>query len=211
MHQSKRDFDKESFKWDENPGRVKLAGDVADAITKTIKITPDMDVLDYGCGTGLLTLLLQPRVHHITGLDSSKGMLDILNKKLQQYSLANITTKRFDLEKGDSLDSRYDLITCNMTLHHAEDPAFLIKQLCNGLRSGGYLCITDLDPDKGEFHGDNQGVFHFGFERSLMYELFIQAGLADVHCTTAATLTKKTGREEMRTFSIFLAIGKKQD
>ena len=72
---SKKDFDHAAVTWDEKPGRIKLAADVANAILKSVEVHADMDVLDYGCGTGLLTLSLQPHVRSITGADSSHGML----------------------------------------------------------------------------------------------------------------------------------------
>ena len=34
-----------------------------------------MDALDFGCGTGLVTLKLQPFIHSITGVDGSQGMI----------------------------------------------------------------------------------------------------------------------------------------
>ena len=74
----RKDFDKEAATWDQNPGRVKLADDVADTIIREIHPAGDMDVLDFGCGTGLVTLRLQPFVNTITGADCSKGMLGVL-------------------------------------------------------------------------------------------------------------------------------------
>lgn len=53
MTGQKRDFDNAAATWDENPARVKLAHDVARAIRHTMQLTPDMDVLDFGGGTGL--------------------------------------------------------------------------------------------------------------------------------------------------------------
>ena len=67
----KRNFDSVAASWDANPVRVKLAHDVVRAIRETIPLRPDMDVLDFGCGTGLLSLGLLPMVHTITGVDSS--------------------------------------------------------------------------------------------------------------------------------------------
>ncbi|MDD4138360.1 MAG: methyltransferase domain-containing protein, partial [Methanoregula sp.] len=75
MTGEKRDFDSAASTWDEDPGRVKMAHDVARAIRETVTLRPDMDVLDFGCGTGLLALNLQPHIRTITGVDSSQGML----------------------------------------------------------------------------------------------------------------------------------------
>jgi 2-polyprenyl-3-methyl-5-hydroxy-6-metoxy-1,4-benzoquinol methylase len=57
----KKDFDKEAAVWDAKPMRVKLALDVAEAIIREIKPTQDLTVMDFGCGTGLVTLRLAPR------------------------------------------------------------------------------------------------------------------------------------------------------
>ncbi|MFA7695822.1 MAG: hypothetical protein WCX63_09830, partial [Methanoregula sp.] len=56
MAGEKRDFNTAAATWDENPGRVKMAHTVAHAILGTVKPGPDRDVLDFGCGTGLLSL-----------------------------------------------------------------------------------------------------------------------------------------------------------
>ena len=61
--------------------RVKLATDVAGAVSAEVRLAADMDVLDFGCGTGLLALQLQPYVRSITGVDSSQGMLDVLGSE----------------------------------------------------------------------------------------------------------------------------------
>jgi len=73
---------KQRATWDENPGRVKLARDIADSMINNLPITRDMNAMDFGCGTGLLTVRLQSLVRSITGIDSSQGMLDILNRKI---------------------------------------------------------------------------------------------------------------------------------
>jgi ubiquinone/menaquinone biosynthesis C-methylase UbiE len=190
-------------------GRVKLAGDIATAIMKTVTLTPGMDVLDYGCGTGLLTLALRPHVKSITGVDSSQGMLDVLNVKIMENGFANITSLSRDLEKGDILEGQFHVITSSMTLHHVKNPAVLLSQFYRCLYPQGYLCIADLDPDGGKFHGQNDGVFHSGFERSLMRQLFLQAGFVMVRDITAATFTKKLPDEGDRSFSVFLMTGQR--
>ncbi len=53
--EERKDFDKEAAQWDANPGRVRLAGEVAGAIIREVGPTREMDVLDFGCGTGLVT------------------------------------------------------------------------------------------------------------------------------------------------------------
>jgi ubiquinone/menaquinone biosynthesis C-methylase UbiE len=128
MNTEKRDFDKEAASWDEHPVRVKLAKDIAHAISKQIVLTPEMDIMDFGCGTGLLALQLQPLVRSVTGVDSSQGMLDIFNAKIAKLKLNKVNTVLVDLEKGDVLARNYDLVLSNMTLHHIKEIEPLFAQ-----------------------------------------------------------------------------------
>lgn len=210
MEMKKRDFDRAAPSWDEEPGRVRLAEDVAAAIREAVPLTADMDVLDYGCGTGLLTLRLQSHVGTITGMDTSRGMLDILDSKVEKGKFSNVRSRFLDIDKGDVPDGRYHVIVSSMTLHHVEDPSALLKQLYGCLLPGGSLCIADLDAEGGAFHEDNRGVFHFGFERQWMRRLFEETGLEDVRDRTAATVVKRSHDGPKRTFTIFLFCGTRQ-
>lgn len=77
MSTEKRDFEKEAVAWDEHPAKGQLAGDIVAAISQQVVLRPDMDVLDFGRGTGLLTFHLTPLVKSITGVDSSRGRLRV--------------------------------------------------------------------------------------------------------------------------------------
>lgn len=209
MNMEKRDFNKDAASWDLKTGRVKLAHDVADAIMNEVNLTHDMDVLDFGCGTGLLTFQLQPLVRSITGADSSQGMIDVLISKIDEQKLLNVKTVLIDIEKEDVLNGRFHLIVSSMTLHHMEDIESLLKQFYECLLPGGYLCIADLDSDKGKFHGDNTGVFHFGFDRALMRKLLIQHGFQDVRDVTAARVVKDLPDGQPLEFTVFLMTARK--
>jgi 2-polyprenyl-3-methyl-5-hydroxy-6-metoxy-1,4-benzoquinol methylase len=210
MDSEKKDFDKEAAGWDGYPARVKLSEDIARAITGQVRLEPDMDALDFGCGTGLLTLRLQPFVRSITGADSSQGMLDMLQAKIGELGLGNVTSMLVDLGRGDRLAGAYDLIVSNMTLHHIRETEPLLAQFHEVLSPGGYLCISDLDPDGGRFHGDNTGVFHFGFDRAVLRNAFISAGFDEVRDITAAEMTRPVAGGGMGVFSIFLMSGRRR-
>jgi 2-polyprenyl-3-methyl-5-hydroxy-6-metoxy-1,4-benzoquinol methylase len=210
MNTEKKDFDKEAASWDENPGRVKLANDIAHTISKQIVLTPEMDVMDFGCGTGLFTIQLQPLVRSITGIDSSQSMLDIFNMKIAKMNLSQVNTRLVDLDNGDTLAGNYDLVLSNMTLHHIKEIAPLFEQFHKVTAPAGYLCVTDLDLDDGKFHDDNTGVFHFGFGRAAMRKFFADAGFDNVRDTDAAQVEKPDINGEMRRFSVFLTIGQKK-
>ena len=209
MNAEERDFNAVAASWDENPGRVKVAQDVARAIRETIPIRPDMDVLDFGCGTGLLTLQLQPEVRSITGVDSSQGMLDILDRKISDRGLKNVKTRLIDPDRGDVLEGQYDLVVCSMTLHHVPEIQPLIDRFAAILKPSGILAVADLDCDEGKFHEDPTGVFHAGFERCVLQKHFEKAGFRSIRNQTAAMVTKPTADGGSRTFTVFLMTGRK--
>jgi 2-polyprenyl-3-methyl-5-hydroxy-6-metoxy-1,4-benzoquinol methylase len=211
MNGEKRDFDSAAATWDENPTRVKLAHDVARAIRETITLTPEMDVLDFGCGTGLLTLGLRQQVRSITGADSSPGMLDILNQKISSFELTHVKTALFNPDNPASLTGDYDLIVSSMTFHHVPEIPGMLALLWSHLRPGGRLAIADLDCDGGRFHDSNEGVFHFGFERSLLKKEFEAAGFAKVRNRTAAIIHKSSPVCRDRSFTVFLMTAEKGD
>lgn len=201
-------FDNRAAAWDEKPRRAKLAADVARAICNTVKITPEMDVLDFGCGTGLLTLRFQPLARSVTGIDSSKGMLAVLEEKIQNQHLTNVTARCIDVEKGEVPDGTYDLIVSSMTFHHIREVQPLLAILSSLLKPAGTLAIADLDSDNGKFHDTPEGVFHNGFDRCIMKKHFETTGFVNIRNRTAAIVQKEVPSGEIRPFTVFLMTGR---
>lgn len=210
MGSEKWSFDKEAATWDQNPHRVKLASDIANAISVERMLTSDMDILELGCGTGLLSLQLQPLARSVTGVDSSEGMLRVLRAKIANQNLTNVKTQLLHVENGDVLQGSYHLVVCSMTLHHVREIEPLLDQFYRITSPGGHLCIADLDPDDGQFHGENDTVFHHGFDRAALRSAFIRAGFDDIQDRTAANVTKPAPDGRMRSFSVFLMTGRKR-
>lgn len=210
MQNEKRDFDNAAQTWDEKPQRVKLARDIFRSVAAEVDIRNGMTALDFGCGTGLLSLQVLERAGNVTGADTSAGMLTVLESKARSAGLAGVTTLHLGSEDGDGLAGGYDLITSSMTFHHVRDVPSLVRRLAGLLNPGGTLCVADLDPDSGRFHDDNTGVFHHGFPRDEMMNYFKDAGLIEVRSSDAAAVAKKTEAGETVNFTIFLVTGKKQ-
>jgi len=209
INTKKHNFDQEAACWDQVPRRVKVAQDIAQSIIQEITLTPDIDVMDFGCGTGLLTFSLQPFVRSITGVDSSQGMLDVFRTKIKEQNLSNVKAEFIDLDNGDVLTGSYHLIVSSMTLHHIKNIAPLLEQFYSILLPSGQLAIADLDLDNGQFHSNNEGVFHFGFDRKELHRMFIDTGFRDVRHLTAAQVKKPVGDDRTRLFSLFLITGRK--
>jgi len=199
-----KNFDQDAAQWDEHPGKLKMAGDAAAAVLREVTLTADMDVMDFGCGTGLLGLKLLPQVKSLTGVDSSQGMLAVLRNKIATQGLANVETQLIDLASGERPSGRYHLIVSSMTLHHVPDTAALFAEWFDLLHPGGQVAFADLDAEDGSFHNDNTGVFHFGFDREKLKQLLQEAGFRDVRATTASVIGKEVAGQSTREYPIFL-------
>ena len=204
----KRDFDQAASSWDEEPRRVKLAGNVAAAIIDTIRPNHTMDVLDFGCGTGLVTLQLQPLVKRIVGVDSSRGMLSVLERKIQEHALSNVEMFFCDIEKGEQPTGRFHLVVSSMTLHHVPDPAGLFVLFHDLLLPGGILGVADLDAEDGNFHDDPTGVHHYGFDRKKIMSLLSETGFVDCSAKTADVIAKGVAAAA-REYPVFLITARK--
>ena len=155
-------FDSQAPTWDENPKRSLMINAIAEALRSHLPLREDFRVMDYGCGTGELSLAILPWVGYVEGIDTSKGMIDRFSQKIQERSLPNIKAKF--MRAGEALEGEFDLVVCNMVLHHIPDPLLYIRQFESSIRSGGHLAIIDLDKEDGSFHPQGTpGVFHQGF------------------------------------------------
>ena len=197
-------FDARASTWDEDPGRLQLAADIFSALEKQIPLQPGFAALDYGCGTGLLTFALAPRVRRITAVDSSRGMLDRLAQKQQSSGLLNIDLLQSDFSTHPLPSGAYDLLTTAMTLHHVANVEQILRQFFSLLAPGGFLALADLDTEDGTFHSNSEGIHHFGFDRDTLARQLEACGFGNLHFTTASRIQKHG-----RTYPVFLATARK--
>ena len=195
-----RNFDAAALNWDEEPRRVKVAGEIAAAMQEKIPLSKEWDALDFGCGTGLVTLQLAPALRSMTGIDSSSGMLDRLKAKIEMSGFSNVRGELCDLGKGELPAGRYHLITSAMTLHHIEKIVPLLQSLKALLHPGGWIALADLESEGGRFHEDQTGVFHHGFSAEELSDMLGTAGYSSISITTAAKIVKGD-----QTFPVLLA------
>jgi len=209
METTDRYFDLNAATWDEEPRHVQRAVALFHAIDEEVGLAPSMDVLDFGCGTGLLTLHLAARTGRVVALDRSEEMLDVLRAKAQACHANHVSARRVDLDAGDALDGAYDLVVSTMTLHHIEEPMALLRQFARVVKPGGSLCLADLDLEDGSFHGENRSVFHKGFDRAALRALMAKARFGEIRDRTAAEIVKTVGDGSERKFTVFLMTGRR--
>ncbi|MBA3003901.1 MAG: class I SAM-dependent methyltransferase [Desulfurivibrio sp.] len=199
-------FDDAAADWEEKPQRVALARRVAEAIQQAIPLSGTMRVLEYGCGTGMVSRTLSPHVAYITAVDTSPQMLEVLGQKAREEKIANIEPLVHDLTSKPLPVNNFDLVMSSMTLHHIPDFKELLLQFFAALKPGGYLAVADLITEDGSFHEDNSGVAHYGINPEGIRSILTENGGLDITVQEIHTIEKQQeGDTTRRSYPIFLA------
>jgi len=139
----------------------------SEKIKANLKNKDFQNVLEIGCGTGLLGSHFITQQNHYLGVDTSPGMLEVFNQKFKNYP--NVRSAHLNLEEQENnlLENPFDLILSSMAFHHLIDPEKVLFKLKRLLNPDGMIAIIDLDEEPGNFHPDskNMGVHHFGFSQ----------------------------------------------
>lgn len=196
-------FENRSKTYSKDSKRVRNVQTIAQGMLKNIKYEEHMHIMDFGSGTGLLSIEIAPHVGKITGIDMSKSMNQELleNKHLVDCDLEIL---ELDLSKSD-VDKKFDGIISSMTLHHVEDIKKLFKKFHDMLDEGGTIALSDLYTEDGTFHSEDTGVFHFGFEEDFIIECALEAGFRELEIHEVSVAKKPNAN-----YPIFLLTGVKR-
>lgn len=201
-------FDQAAAQWEANPGRVALAKGVVAAIRNAVPLRSDMEVMDFGAGTGLVTLGVLPYVARVTAADASPEMLRVLDGKRRELAIDNVQTLLCDIATTPLPQAAFDVIVSSMVLHHLADVPQVFKRLRSCLRPGGWIAVADLDTEDGSFHSDPTGVFHHGFDRADVVRWLEGAGFTSATAGEAYRMVRATPDAAPRTYPIFLAVAR---
>ena len=114
-------------------------------------LSPEMNVLEFGCGTGTTALIHAPFVNHIHATDLSEGMLAIAREKAVKGSIDNVTFERASVEGFSADDASFDVVMTHSLLHLLEDKDAAVAKTHRLLKPGGLfvsstVCIGDAMP-----------------------------------------------------------------
>lgn len=200
-------FDDNARRWDENPVFQERGLKMAQTIQSMVSLDKTMTVLDYGCGTGLLSFPLKDALGEITMADSSEGMLAVLREKIAAQGVKNMHPTKLDLLTDAPPAARFNLIYTSMTLHHIPDIGHILDVFHDLLVPGGSLCIADLDKEDGSFHGPGFDV-HPGFEREALEMTSKAHGFSDIHFDTVFEIVKERDNGS-QTYPVFMMRAKR--
>ena len=147
----KHDFNHKAETFD-SPKNIFLANLVCQAVEKQIDLLSDKEILDFGGGTGLLTLPLAKQAKFVTLVDISEKMLEQARLKAEQQDIKNIQFLEQDLLEKP-LKQEFDLIVVCRVLHHMPDLDEALSLFYQHLKEDGKLLIADFTKTETNHHG----------------------------------------------------------
>ncbi len=124
------------------------------AYQKKLEVTreyfqPDMEVLEFGCGTGSTAIIHAPYVKHIRAIDFSSKMLEIARSKAEAEHIDNITFEQSTIEEIDVPDRTLDAVLGLSILHLLKNKEAAISKVYKMLKPGGIFvssttCLGDF-------------------------------------------------------------------
>ncbi|MEO5723531.1 MAG: methyltransferase domain-containing protein [Ilumatobacteraceae bacterium] len=176
---STNSFDERAATWDDDPLKVERAEVVARTIRAAVELDQSLRMLEYGAGTGLVSQALRDTVGPVTLADTSAGMRDVMQAKINAGVIGDARVWDLDLATQPAPDEQFDIIVTVLTLHHIENVGAVLARFGELLDESGTLCVVDLDEEDGSFHGHGfEGPR--GFDRSALASDLAAAGFADV-------------------------------
>ena len=147
----KHDFNHKAESLD-SPKNIFLANLVCQAVEKQIDLLSDKEILDFGGGTGLLTLPLAKQAKSVTLVDISEKMLEQARLKAERQDIKNIQFLEQDLLEKP-LKQEFDLIVVCRVLHHMPDLDATLSLFYQHLKEDGRLLIADFTKVEAKHHG----------------------------------------------------------
>ncbi len=113
-------------------------------IRAAIKPTMEMNLLDLGCGPGIVTAAMAPNVKEVVAYDLTPEMLDQAKKRCREAGLKNV---RFELGSAEHLpfeEGAFDCVVTRLTIHHFLDPRQVMNEVVRVTHQGGKVVVADV-------------------------------------------------------------------
>lgn len=202
-------FDQVAREWDMNKMHTERTNAIASALLKKGLVRPGMTGLEFGSGTGLLSIALKDHFSEITLIDSSAEMVKITIEKLEEQGIRHLHPEFFDLEHEDYTSRKFDVVFSQMVLHHTDDIQKIFCKFFELLNPKGVLVIADLYAEDGSFH-DSAFTGHKGFDPAVLAELLSKHGFTEIDFQPCFTIKKPSETSATKEYPVFLLTAIKQ-
>jgi len=138
------EWDEYAEQWELNPAVNEYANNAFNALEAEIFLNEALTVLDFGCGTGALTELINSKVKQVVAIDPSTKMIEQLkNKKLiNVVTIADYLSNK-SIEGHQSLNTKFDLIIASSVCAFLPDYQSTLNLLKNLLKDEGVFVQWD--------------------------------------------------------------------
>lgn len=114
-------------------------------------LRPDMNLFEFGCGTGSTALIHAANIRHIRAVDFSERMIEIARGKADKAGVKNISFEIGSIENIDLAPESLDMVLALSVLHLLRNKEAAIAKVFSALRPGGYFvtstaCLRDMLP-----------------------------------------------------------------
>jgi ubiquinone/menaquinone biosynthesis C-methylase UbiE len=142
-------FQEWANEYDNTLGKVKRHHKLLDLVVNLSGIERNDQILDIGCGTGLLSLkFLNKTDCTITAIDSSSQMLKIFQEKIEKCNLTEkIHCVQESVEDMNFKPNQFDIVAATVALHHVKVKEPVINKVYDYLKGGGRFTIGEIDLD----------------------------------------------------------------
>lgn len=161
------------------------------------QLLPALDVADFGCGSGVLSLEIARWARSVAAIDASAGALAKARERAEAAGDAIARRIRFvrdDLHALSLKARSLDLVVISQSLHHVEHPEKVLKEAARVLRAGGRLVLVELLPHKEKWVIERLGHRWLGFEPEQVRAWAKAAGFTRLDVDTSVSKTTDSFR-----------------
>ena len=102
-------------------------------------------ILDVGCGGGILSESMARQGAHVLGLDMGKEPLQVARLHALESGV-EVTYRQGTVEAlAEELPGRFDVVTCMEMLEHVPDPASVVRACARLAKPGGQLFFSTIN------------------------------------------------------------------
>lgn len=107
-------------------------------------LNSDMQVLEFGCGTGSTALVHSPHVGSILAIDFAEKMIDIARQKAVDQGISNVDFKVMAIEDLPPSQNQFDAVLGLNVLHLLADKTAALQAVMRLLKPGGIFVSSTI-------------------------------------------------------------------
>lgn len=159
--------------------RIELSKVIVKEVRPELRNSKSKSLIDYGSGTGLISLELSDLVASILLVDSSKQMLEVAKAKISHKGITNSKVLYSDFTQ-ETPELKADIVLMSLVLLHIPDTKKILQELFNILSNGGKLIIIDFDKNDKI----NHPKVHNGFSHEELKKRLSEVGFKSIEVKT---------------------------